>query len=85
MLTMQELRQCGSMWMRDNMAPLTSPTLTWPGSRDQLWWRPMMPASQKRTGREYRTCNRVSRLMIHSKWGGLELGSTLSTTSLVSE
>ena len=39
MLVMQKLRECGSMWMRDNMAPPTSPILTWPGSRDQLWWQ----------------------------------------------
>ena len=83
MLMMQELRQCGSMWMRDNMAPPTSPTLTWPGSRDQLWWQPMMPASQMRTGMVYRACNRASRLRIRSKWGGLGSASTLSTTSLV--
>ena len=83
MLMMQELRQCGFMWMRDNIAPPTSPTLTWSGSRDQLWWQPMMLVSPMRIGRVYRAYSKASRLRTHSKWGGLGLGLTLSTISQV--
>ena len=79
----EEQRLFGSTLMRDNMAPPTSPTLTWPVSRDQLWWQPMMLHLLKKIGKNYKVFNRILNLRILSEMGSLDLDSILSIISLV--
>ena len=83
MLMMQELQQCGSMWTRGNIAPLTSHTLIWTSFMAQLWWQLIMPTSKKKIGWAYRSYSKVSRLKILSKLEGLGSDSTLSIISQV--